>query len=91
MTDLSGVIRWNANFVRGLAQSVLDRARVIRSSLAPYSNAPNLPRSAAPEKAATSKASKKPVVKPAKARSKTAKASKTARSTARTPKRRKTT
>jgi hypothetical protein len=33
MTDLSQVIRWNANFVRGLAQSVLERARVIRSTL----------------------------------------------------------
>lgn len=36
MADLSQVIRWNANFVRGLAQSVLDRAKVIRSTLAPY-------------------------------------------------------
>lgn len=30
MTEL---IRWNAGFVRGLAQSVLDRAKVIRLSL----------------------------------------------------------
>lgn len=36
MADLSQMIRWNANFVRGLAQSVLDRAKVIRSTLAPY-------------------------------------------------------
>ncbi len=35
MADLTGVIRWNANFVRGLAQSVLDRAKVIRTSLGP--------------------------------------------------------
>jgi len=36
MTDLSEMIRWNANFVRGLAQSVLDRAKVIRSTLKSY-------------------------------------------------------
>jgi hypothetical protein len=35
MTDLSQMIRWNANFVRGLAQSVLERAKVIRSQLKP--------------------------------------------------------
>lgn len=33
MADLTQVIRWNAGFLRGLAQSVLDRAKVIRSSL----------------------------------------------------------
>jgi hypothetical protein len=33
VTDLSQVIRWNANFVRGLAQSVLERAKVVRGSL----------------------------------------------------------
>lgn len=33
MTD---IIRWNANFVRQLAQSVLDRARLVRSSLTAY-------------------------------------------------------
>jgi hypothetical protein len=33
MTDLTQMIRWNTNFVRGLAQSVLDRARVIRGGL----------------------------------------------------------
>jgi hypothetical protein len=38
MTDLTQMIRWNANFVRGLAQSVLDRAKVIRSSLTPYTS-----------------------------------------------------
>lgn len=32
MTDL---IRWNAGFVKGLAQSVLERAKVIRLSLEP--------------------------------------------------------
>lgn len=35
MSDLSQVIRWNANFVRGLAESVLSRARAIRGSLTP--------------------------------------------------------
>lgn len=34
-TEIGEVIRWNANFVRSLAQSVLDRAKMIRSSLAP--------------------------------------------------------
>jgi hypothetical protein len=38
MTDLSGMIRWNANFVRGLAQSVLERAKVIRGTLVPSEN-----------------------------------------------------
>jgi hypothetical protein len=39
MTDnISQMIRWNANFVRGLAQSVLDRAKVIRSTLEPYAS-----------------------------------------------------
>lgn len=33
MADITNVIRWNANFVRGLAQSVLERARVIRGTL----------------------------------------------------------
>lgn len=33
MADISGMIRWNANFVRGLAESVLNRAKVIRTSL----------------------------------------------------------
>lgn len=36
MTNIPNVIRWNANFVRGLAQSVLERARVIRGTLAPF-------------------------------------------------------
>lgn len=35
MADLSQVIRWNTNFVRGLAESVLSRAKVIRSGLKP--------------------------------------------------------
>lgn len=30
------MIRWNASFVRGLAQSVLERARVVRNSLTPF-------------------------------------------------------
>ena len=33
MADFSQMLRWNANFVRGLAQSVLERAQVIRGSL----------------------------------------------------------
>lgn len=37
MTDLTQMLRWNAGFVRGLAQSVLDRAKAIRGSLPPYS------------------------------------------------------
>ncbi len=35
MTGIENMIRWNANFVRGLAQSVLERAKVIRGSLNP--------------------------------------------------------
>lgn len=35
MSNIPNVIRWNANFVRGLAQSVLERARSIRGSLGP--------------------------------------------------------
>jgi hypothetical protein len=35
MADLTQMIRWNANFVRGLAQSVLERAKEIRGSLGP--------------------------------------------------------
>jgi hypothetical protein len=31
--DVTELIRWNASFVRGLAQSVLDRAKVIRLGL----------------------------------------------------------
>ena len=40
MTDLSQMIRWNAGFVRGLAQSVLDRAKSIRTTLTNYSDEP---------------------------------------------------
>jgi hypothetical protein len=36
MTDISQMIRWKTGFVRGLAQSVLERAKAIRSTLAPY-------------------------------------------------------
>lgn len=37
MTDnISQMIRWNTKFVRGLAQSVLERAKVIRSGLTSY-------------------------------------------------------
>lgn len=37
------MIRWNASFIRGLAESVLKRARVIRSSLTPYSGGSDSP------------------------------------------------
>jgi hypothetical protein len=40
MADLTNVIRWNAGFIRGLAQSVLERARTVRSGLVPYPAAP---------------------------------------------------
>ncbi len=33
MTDLTQMIRWKAGFVRGLAQSVLARAKNIREAL----------------------------------------------------------
>ncbi|MGE4133885.1 MAG: hypothetical protein AB7F86_19775 [Bdellovibrionales bacterium] len=32
--NIGSVLRWNANFVRGLASSVLERAKAIRGSLA---------------------------------------------------------
>ena len=56
MTDLSQMIRWNTKFVRGLAQSVLDRAKVIRSSLEPYtSDLANLTQGKSLKKAASGK------------------------------------
>jgi hypothetical protein len=36
MAELSQMIRWNAGFVRGLAEGILRRAEKIRSSLKPY-------------------------------------------------------
>jgi len=36
MADITQMIRWNTQFVRGLAQTILNRARIIRSSLAPH-------------------------------------------------------
>lgn len=54
VNDLGGVLRWNANFVRGLAQSVLERARTIRGSL---------PGGAPVEMAAVAKKTIKPAVK----------------------------
>ncbi len=33
MAELGHMLKWNADFVRGLAQVVLERARMIRSSL----------------------------------------------------------
>lgn len=57
MNDLGGVLRWNAGFVRGLAQSVLDRARAIRGSL---------PGAASPELVAAVKKANGPAVKKSK-------------------------
>ena len=54
MTDLTQVIRWNTGFVRGLAQSVLDRAKIVRSTLTSAA-APTKPKSAVKKKASTSK------------------------------------
>ena len=56
MTDFSQMIRWNAGFVRGLAQSVLERAKTIRTSLTAYS---------ADEKSEVRKPRKKPTVRKA--------------------------
>lgn len=64
VNDLGGVLRWNAGFVRGLAQSVLERARAIRGSL---------PGNAKIEIAVAAKRSSKPTVKKSKATTKTAK------------------
>jgi hypothetical protein len=41
--NISQMIRWNANFVRGLAQTVLERAKTIRSTLKPGSAADATP------------------------------------------------
>jgi hypothetical protein len=49
MTDLTQIVRWNTGFMRGLAESVLNRAKTIRSTLAPYTAA------AAPKVAAATK------------------------------------
>ena len=57
MTDLSQVIRWNAGFVRGLAQSVLDRAKTIRSTLTEKTASPDL--KAAPAKTSAKKPASK--------------------------------
>jgi hypothetical protein len=51
MPEISNMIRWNANFVRGLAQSVLERARVIRGSLAPTTATPKKTKRKSPRKA----------------------------------------
>jgi len=52
MTDFTQMIRWNANFVRGLAESVLNRAKVIRSSLTSASETPKSARKVKAKKAA---------------------------------------
>lgn len=52
MAELTQLLRWNTNFVRGLAQTVLERAKSIRNSL-PASAAATLPPT--PKKAATRK------------------------------------
>lgn len=40
MTDLTQLVRWNAGFVRGLAESVLNRAKSIRTTLTAYGEEP---------------------------------------------------
>lgn len=73
MADLTQVIRWNAGFVRGLAQSVLDRARIVRSTLTSYTaeETPAPKKSAAPaKKRAPSGARKKAAAKAGSARRK---------------------
>ena len=65
MSDLTQMIRWNANFVRGLAQSVLDRAKVIRTSLTPYASLESLPGLSAVETATPKKNGKRATVKKA--------------------------
>jgi hypothetical protein len=68
MTDLSQMIRWNAGFVRNLAQTVLERAKTIRTSLSTYSAEPVTMAEKKPRKKTT--ATKKPTKKstPAKVR-----------------------
>jgi len=65
MTDITQMIRWNANFVRGLAQSVLDRAKVIRSTLTPYGSSSSMGEGASMSKAAGKTISKRVTVKKA--------------------------
>jgi hypothetical protein len=60
MKDLTQMIRWNAGFVRGLAQSVLERAQVIRGTLKPVKAEP-----VAASAAKTAKISVKKAVKTA--------------------------
>ncbi len=74
MTDLSGMIRWNANFVRGLAESVLNRAKVIRSSLSSGSTSAEVVRAKAPASGGGTKKSvtKKTQAKPKRALKKAA-------------------
>ena len=75
MTDLSQMFRWNTGFVRGLAQSVLERAKVIRGSLSPQSGASEAASparksgaaSAARKKITVKKSPKRPLKKTAKA------------------------
>lgn len=61
MTDLSQLVRWNAGFVRGLAQSVLERAKTIRTSLTGAEVAPAQPKTVGK----SAKAKRKPSVKTA--------------------------
>jgi hypothetical protein len=69
MENITQMIRWNASLVRGLAQSVLERAKVIRSTLKPYATdvaMGALVKSGA-RKITVKKAAKRPARKPAKA------------------------
>lgn len=82
MTDLSNMIRWNTNFVRGLAQSVLERAKTIRGTLAKPAATPV--EGAAVVEAAPKK--RKVTPKGVKSKAKAKKAKATAVKTARRPK-----
>lgn len=63
MTDISDMIRWNANFVRGLAQSVLERAKSIRNSVSAGIVGEQPTMIGKPVKSKRSPAAKKPVRK----------------------------
>lgn len=59
MADISQVIRWNTGFIRGLAQSVLDRAKTIRTGLVGYSTLADEAQAVEKKDLKTSKAKRK--------------------------------
>ena len=62
MTDLTQLVRWNAGFVRGLAESVLNRAKSIRTTLtaaAPKATTTGGKKSGTTKKTATKKTTAK--------------------------------